>query len=58
MAGMKTQTRTRSGQCPTHGSVEATKEVPVFTPPGLFWGFRYLASAFRPYRCPECGTKV
>ena len=58
MAGESTQTRTRAGQCPTHGSVQAVKEVPVFRPPGLFWAFQSLGSAFKPYRCPECGAKA
>ncbi len=51
-------TKTRAGQCATHGSVQATKEVPVFRAPGLFWAFKRVGSAFRPYRCPQCGAAV
>jgi hypothetical protein len=58
MAETRMRTKTRAGRCPAHGSVQATKEVPVFTPPGLFWVFRYLASAIQPYRCPDCGARV
>ena len=58
MAEMQTKQVTKSGRCPTHGTVQAVKEVPVFTPPGLFWVFRYIGSMTEPYRCPECGTQV
>jgi hypothetical protein len=57
MAGA-TQTKTKAGQCPTHGSVQATKEVPAFKPPGLFWAVQRVGSAFQGYRCPQCGAKV
>jgi hypothetical protein len=53
-----TKVKTKAGTCPTHGSVQATKEVPVFTPPGLFYVFKVMGSAFEPYRCPQCGSKV
>jgi hypothetical protein len=58
MADGKTKELTRSGVCPTHGAVQATKRVPVFEPPGLFWVFQSVASIFKPYRCPQCGSKV
>ena len=58
MAHGKTKELTKPGVCPTHGSVQARKEVPVFTPPGLFWIFQYAGNLFRPYRCPQCGAKV
>jgi hypothetical protein len=47
-----------AGECPTHGIVQAVKQVPVFSPPGLFWAIRRAASVTRSYRCPECGTKT
>lgn len=55
---MQMKELTRSGRCPTHETVQATKEMPVFTPPGLFWLFKYLGSMSQPYRCPQCGSKV
>ena len=58
MTEAKTEERTRPGRCPTHGDVQAVKELPVFVFPGLFWGLRYLRAAFQPYRCPQCGEKV
>jgi hypothetical protein len=53
-----TKQKTKTATCETHGSVEATKDVPAFTPPGLFYVTRSLVSPFRPYRCPECGARV
>ena len=58
MAETRTKVLTRPGRCPTHGDVQATKEVPVFTPPGLFWLFKYLGGMSQPYTCPQCGSKV
>ena len=58
MAEARTTTKTKSGRCPTHGMVQATKEVPAFAAPGLFWLFRHLAAAKEPYRCPQCGQAV
>lgn len=54
----ETKEKTKSGTCPTHGSVQATKSVPVFTMPGLFYVFKAAANAFQPYRCPQCGSRV
>jgi len=53
-----TKVKTRRGRCPTHGEVEARKEVPEFRPPGLFWAVGYVASMLAPYRCPQCGQKA
>ena len=58
MTTVKTEQKTKLGRCPTHGDVQAVKEVPVFVLPGLFWGLRYLGAALRPYHCPQCGQKV
>ena len=59
MAGRgETKEKTKQGVCPTHGAVQGVKEVPVFTPPGLFYVLKSLASPFQPYRCPQCGARV
>jgi rRNA maturation protein Nop10 len=58
MAQSKTKELTKAGECPTHGRIEAVKEVPAFSPPGIFWAFRRLGSLGTPYRCPQCGQKV
>lgn len=58
MTEVKTREKTRPGRCPTHGDVQGVKEVQLFVFPGLFWAFRALGAAFKPYRCPQCGQKV
>jgi hypothetical protein len=50
--------RHRPGHCPTHGAVDATKEVPKFRFPFLLYGGLRVLSSFQPYRCPQCGEKV
>ena len=54
----KSKQVTKAGTCPTHGSVQAVKEVPVYTPPGLFYVVRSVGTPFKPYRCPQCGAKT
>src|SRR5262245_15891139 len=53
-----TQVKTRQGDCPTHGTVEGTKEVPAFSPPGLFYIVKSLGNPLKPFRCPQCGARV
>jgi hypothetical protein len=53
-----TKQLTKTGTCPTHGSVEGVKEVPAFKAPGLFWAIASLGNPFKPYRCPQCGQPV
>jgi predicted RNA-binding Zn-ribbon protein involved in translation (DUF1610 family) len=58
MAKEKFRVQTVAGRCPTHGEVQATKEVPNFGWPVIVYLFRRVRSAFQPYRCPQCGEKV
>ena len=58
MGEPRTKQLTRSGDWPTHGRVQAVRDVPAFRPPGLFWGIRRLAKIGAPYLCPQCGAKV
>ena len=56
---MATETQTTTGDCPTHGEVEATRELPrVAFPPLITSLRRALAKRRRPYRCPTCGAAV
>jgi len=48
----------RTGQCSTHGQVEATKEIPKVSFPFLIWAVVRLRSTMQPYSCPECGAHV
>lgn len=52
------QTQTRTGTCPTHGSVEATRELPGPSFPFFVYAIRRLVAGRRPYRCPTCGAPV
>jgi len=56
---MPTETQTTIGDCPTHGRVEATRELPRVTfPPVITATLRAIAKRRRPYRCPTCGGPV
>lgn len=55
---MATATQTRTGTCPTHGSVEATREVPRPTFPFVVYAIWRFIAGRKPYRCPICGAPV
>jgi hypothetical protein len=53
-----TDTQTMTGTCPTHGTVEATREMPRPGFPFVVYAIRRMLASRRPYRCPTCGTTV
>ena len=55
---MATETQTAIGDCPTHGEVEATRELPLVTFPPIITAVRRAIAKRRPYRCPSCGAEV
>jgi endogenous inhibitor of DNA gyrase (YacG/DUF329 family) len=55
---MATELKTRSGRCPTHGTVEATRDVPQPHFPFVVYAVRRLLATRRPFRCPTCGQPV
>ncbi|HEY2332589.1 MAG TPA: hypothetical protein VGH94_11775 [Acidimicrobiales bacterium] len=56
---MATETQTTLGDCPKHGEVAATRELPRVTFPPLITAIRRSAAKRRlPYRCPTCGAAV
>jgi hypothetical protein len=56
---MATETDIAIGDCPTHGEVEATRELPRVTfPPIINAVRRAIAKRRRPYHCPTCGASV
>lgn len=55
---MANETQPRTGSCPTHGSVEATREIPAAGFPFLINLVRRQIAGKRPYRCPTCGAPV
>jgi len=52
---METTTQTRTASCATHGTVQATREMPKPSFPFLFYAARRLLAMGRRYRCPTCG---
>jgi hypothetical protein len=55
---MATETQTAVGDCPVHGEVEATREIPRVTFPPIFTAIRRALAKRRPFRCPTCGAEV
>jgi hypothetical protein len=55
---MATETQTTIGVCPTHGDVEATRDLPRITFPPIINAIRRALAKRRPYRCPACGAAV
>jgi hypothetical protein len=55
---MATEVQTQSGSCATHGTVEATREMPRPHFPFVVYGVRRALAARRPFRCPTCGAPV
>jgi hypothetical protein len=55
---MATETETRTGACPTHGTVAASREMPRLGFPFLYFGVRRFLARRRPFRCPTCGQPV
>lgn len=55
---MATDIDTTTGDCPVHGTVEATRELPRITFPPIITAVRRALAKRRPYRCPTCGAAV
>ena len=55
---MASEVQTRRGRCPTHGDVEATRELPKVQFPFVVFGLWRLIAQRRPFRCPTCGAPV
>jgi hypothetical protein len=53
-----TQTETRAAHCTTHGTVQATREIPRFRWPHAVSGVRRYVARRRPLHCPTCGATV
>jgi len=55
---MASETQVRTGTCPAHGSVKATREMPRAGFPFLVNAVRRQIAGRRPYLCPTCGERV
>jgi hypothetical protein len=52
------EVQTQSGQCPTHGTVEATRDMPRSGFPWIYNSVRRKMAGRKPFVCPECGADV
>ena len=55
---MADKVETRRGICETHGSVEATREMPRTQFPFIVYAVRRFMARKRPFLCPSCGKPV
>jgi hypothetical protein len=55
---MAKEIQTQAGQCSTHGTVQATREIPQMGFPYAVYTIRRAVAQRRPFHCPECGTAV
>jgi hypothetical protein len=55
---MAKEVQTQTGQCATHGTVEATREIPKMGFPYVYFAVMRSIAQRRLYRCPQCGAAV
>jgi len=55
---MATELQTKAAHCPTHGAVQATRQVPGPSFPFIVYAVRRFIASRRPFRCPECNAPV
>ncbi len=55
---MAKEVQTHAGRCSTHGTVQATREVPETGFPYVVYAIWRALAQRRPFLCPECGAAV
>ena len=55
---MASEMQTKTGRCPTHGTVQATRAIPRMGFPFIVYGIRRALAKRKPFLCPECGRPV
>jgi hypothetical protein len=55
---MATEVETQTARCATHGTVEATREIPKMGFPFIVYAMLRARAKRRPFRCPDCGEPV
>ena len=55
---MATETQTQTGQCATHGTVQATRDIPKMGFPFFVYAYMRFRAKRKPFLCPECGEAV
>ena len=56
--GMASEIQTMPGRCPTHGEVQATREIPGMGFPMIVYAIRRRRARRAPFQCPACGSAV
>jgi hypothetical protein len=52
---MANDVETQTCTCPTHGVVEASREIPRLQFPFVYYGVKRWMAKRRPFLCPQCG---
>jgi hypothetical protein len=52
------EVQTQTGRCATHGTVQATREIPETGFPYVFFAIWRSIAKRKPFRCPDCGEAV
>jgi len=55
---MAKEVQTLAGRCSTHGTVQATREVPQLGFPYVVYATWRAVAQRRQFLCPECGAAV
>ncbi len=55
---MAAEIETQTGQCSTHGAVQATREIPGRGFPFIPYAILRSRARHKPFLCPECGAAV
>jgi hypothetical protein len=55
---MAKEIQTQQGQCESHGTVQATREIPGMGFPFIYFAVTRALAKRKPFRCPECGDPV
>jgi hypothetical protein len=55
---MATEVQTQTGQCPTHGTVDATRDMPAMGVPYIYFAVTRALARRKQFTCPECGAPV
>ena len=55
---MAIEVQTHTGQCVTHGTVQASREIPKMGFPFIVYAFLRSRAKRKPFLCPECGEAV
>jgi hypothetical protein len=55
---MAKEVETRTGRCPAHGTVEASRKIPEMGFPFVYFAVARAIARRRPFLCPECDQPV